>query len=573
MLSVTIKENQLSISNNEKVLISGKTSENDGTFEVFGIFGQISFNEQKYILLITKAEEVGVLDNHPVYEAKEGKAVILDPKEESKDSQMVKRGIERFFKYPGLYFSEYQLYNPNSLGNKRSEPKNMKSPLKKDSTAELNKEALNVFAKALDKKIDKSTSKSSIDTSNGNSFNDQYADLIKSEESEDFNSLHMDNVKRNNEFLFNKKPVNSLLKNFKSLKFDNPGILKCIQGNFSSFKDFYLISRRCPKRLGARFFSRGVGNDGFPSNFVETEQILAGNSTYMQIRGSIPLKWHHNVDMQFHPEIKIVPFKKEMLISHAILERMYKIPIIYLNLIEDKGYESDLFKKFNELYKPNRSLFYNFDFKRDVHKEEFPFDFRRTGFASKTHPQKELIRTNCIDCLDRTNSMQFIIGKVHFEQQLKDAGIQDTKEYQKAFQKAFYENGNKISLQYAGTNAMRSYYITSGGKSSMGLLRDGFYALHRYYINRFEHGKYHTAVNIVVGNLEEGTVDFEKRMFAFKRLPSWEFLLILPVFLFLFKKSSNFYLKVLFSVLLGLYVLILFLRIDIPTFNFDEAIE
>ena len=59
-----------------------------------------------------------------------------------------------------------------------------------------------------------------------------------------------------------------------------------------------------------------------------------------------------------------------------------------------------------------------FDFKKELHKKDFPIDILRTGFSDKNTLQKQIIRTNCIDCLDRTNSMQYLIGEKILELQL-----------------------------------------------------------------------------------------------------------------------------------------------------------
>ncbi|PNJ79144.1 SYNJ2 isoform 6, partial [Pongo abelii] len=55
-----------------------------------------------------------------------------------------------------------------------------------------------------------------------------------------------------------------------------------------------LISRISCERTGARFHTRGVNDDGHVSNFVETEQTIYmddGVSSFVQIRGSVPLFW------------------------------------------------------------------------------------------------------------------------------------------------------------------------------------------------------------------------------------------------------------------------------------------
>jgi hypothetical protein len=61
-----------------------------------------------------------------------------------------------------------------------------------------------------------------------------------------------------------------------------------------------LIARRSRFCAGARFFKRGVTNDGHVANDVEVEQIVAETSggsippnvtSFVQVRGSIPLFW------------------------------------------------------------------------------------------------------------------------------------------------------------------------------------------------------------------------------------------------------------------------------------------
>ena len=47
-------------------------------------------------------------------------------------------------------------------------------------------------------------------------------------------------------------------------------------------------------RAGTRYKRRGIDDDGFVANFVETEQVLLRNNAYasfVQLRGSIPLFW------------------------------------------------------------------------------------------------------------------------------------------------------------------------------------------------------------------------------------------------------------------------------------------
>jgi hypothetical protein len=91
-------------------------------------------------------------------------------------------------------------------------------------------------------------------------------------------------------------------------------VVPVIQGyvgyvRLSSELTYTLVSRRCCKRAGARYHTRGVDEAGNVANFVETEAVLsvnrsgirgagpgtAGNlcTSFVQVRGSIPVFWHH----------------------------------------------------------------------------------------------------------------------------------------------------------------------------------------------------------------------------------------------------------------------------------------
>jgi SacI homology domain len=67
------------------------------------------------------------------------------------------------------------------------------------------------------------------------------------------------------------------------------------------------VSRRSRFRQGCRFTKRGIDEAGNVANFVETEQILqfVDNkiTSYVQIRGSIPIPWASPVHMKYAPVV------------------------------------------------------------------------------------------------------------------------------------------------------------------------------------------------------------------------------------------------------------------------------
>ena len=78
------------------------------------------------------------------------------------------------------------------------------------------------------------------------------------------------------------------------------GTVKIIEGfiQCSRFGSAFIgiISRICSRRSGTRFNSRGINDDGYVSNFVETEVIINGDCFYSHVscRGSVPLFWEQN---------------------------------------------------------------------------------------------------------------------------------------------------------------------------------------------------------------------------------------------------------------------------------------
>ena len=72
--------------------------------------------------------------------------------------------------------------------------------------------------------------------------------------------------------------------------------------------------------------------------------------------------------------------------------------------------------------------------------------------------QSGIIRTNCIDCLDRTNVAQFCIGRVALDRQMDMLGIKippsQMGEMAKVMMEMWADHGDCISQQYGGSGAM-----------------------------------------------------------------------------------------------------------------------
>lgn len=73
------------------------------------------------------------------------------------------------------------------------------------------------------------------------------------------------------------------------------------------FFSICLIGRRSNQYSGTRYLTRGINEEGFVANFVETEQIVIdldvstsikpAYSSFVQIRGSIPVYWYQEPNL------------------------------------------------------------------------------------------------------------------------------------------------------------------------------------------------------------------------------------------------------------------------------------
>ena len=222
-------------------------------------------------------------------------------------------------------------------------------------------------------------------------------------------------------------------------------------------KDFLLtlISRRSTKRAGLRYLRRGTDDEGCTANSVETEQILSTptfNTTqdkifsFTQIRGSIPLFFSQS-PYSLKPQVSTWgsfdtnarAFKKHF------LDLSSRYGDIYCDSLIDKhGTEA----KIGELYEQHAKAlnenggidgkgkqlgFEWFDFHNVCRGMRFenvsklmdsiePF-MTSSGWVEISEDQVQrkqsgVLRTNCMDCLDRTNVVQSACARTALEAQL-----------------------------------------------------------------------------------------------------------------------------------------------------------
>ncbi|KAI8913612.1 SacI homology domain-containing protein [Gorgonomyces haynaldii] len=273
-----------------------------------------------------------------------------------------------------------------------------------------------------------------------------------------------------------------------------------------------LISRRSRFRSGARYHSRGVDQAGEVSNFVETEQLVLTNTiftSHVQTRGSIPLFWQQQVTLRYKPRLVLERRQDTLKAFQMHFEKQFKIygDQLAVNLINKHGYESSLgveFQRMVDLYNDPRLYYTHFDFHKECSKMRWdrisllinelePLLLKQSFFgyqAGRTvSRQSSVVRTNCMDCLDRTNVVQSVIAKEFLKKQLQFIGIAQTDErFEKLYKNVWADHADTISIQYSGTGALKTDFTRTGKRSIGGVLQDLFNSVLRYIKNHYMDG-------------------------------------------------------------------------------------
>ncbi|KAF5404150.1 Phosphatidylinositol-bisphosphatase [Paragonimus heterotremus] len=249
-----------------------------------------------------------------------------------------------------------------------------------------------------------------------------------------------------------------------------------------------IISRVSCRRPGTRFHARGVNDRGYVANFVETEQfIYLGTSvaSHIQLRGSVPLFWEQpGIQVGSHK----IQFSRGLDISLGAYERHFMHILSHyaataiVNLLGCKQGEAMLSRAYQKLH--SQSSFKDsisqivFDYHSEVQsrnskgldwlqKQIDHFVLSWGHFAAldgrAEQCQTGALRINCVDCLDRTNAVQTLVGVQLILPRMLNSLNVDIRNQQfivnrfvDGLRQLWQQNGDQVSRIYAGTGALGS---------------------------------------------------------------------------------------------------------------------
>ncbi|XP_021561791.1 synaptojanin-2 isoform X1 [Carlito syrichta] len=242
-----------------------------------------------------------------------------------------------------------------------------------------------------------------------------------------------------------------------------------------------------------------------------------GVSSFVQIRGSVPLFWEqpglqvgsHHLRLHRGLEANAPAFDRHM----VLLKEQYGQQVV-VNLLGSRGGEEVLNRAFKKLLwascHAGDTPMINFDFHQfakggkleklenllrpqlKLHWEDFGVFTKGENVSPRF--QKGTLRMNCLDCLDRTNTVQSFIALEVLHLQLKSLGLSSkpiVDRFLESFKAMWSLNGHSLSKVFTGSRALE-------GKAKVGKLKDGARSVSRTIQSNFFDGVKQEAIKLLL---------------------------------------------------------------------------
>lgn len=308
--------------------------------------------------------------------------------------------------------------------------------------------------------------------------------------------------------------------------------------NQQHYLEFALVTRRAVLRAGTRYFRRGIDLSGLVANFNETEQIfsLANNQVYLllQTRGLVPVYWAEINNLKYKPNLVI----GEQLLTDATAKHFSEQIELYgdnycVNLVNQLGYEQPVKLAYEQAVSnlpqqvADHVNYIYFDFHHECSKMRWDRvkllleTLTNLGYTLKNYfhydllsskiiqTQLKIVRTNCMDCLDRTNVVQLTVARWVLQNQFHDCGYLGPSEhtpfelldpqFNLFFQLFWADNADAVLCAYLGTGALKTDYTRTGKRTKQGALKDLQNLISRYYKNNLSDGSRQDAYDLFLG--------------------------------------------------------------------------
>jgi hypothetical protein len=284
--------------------------------------------------------------------------------------------------------------------------------------------------------------------------------------------------------------------------------------------------------------------------------------SFVQTRGSVPVFWAEVNDLKYTPKLQVRGVETAVEAARKHFTEQIRIygENYMVNLVNQKGREERVKRAYEQLVRTlvtstsenttadqrspekihtlepgskqkemDRLHYIYFDFHNETkglkwHRAELLMGRLNDGLAqggyfrgveSPGAPggqldtrsiQTSVVRTNCMDCLDRTNVVQSMLGRWAVTRQLIDAGVlrtgetaNDDREFEDLFRNIWADNADVVSKSYSGTGALKTDFTRTGKRTRAGMLQDLNNSITRYVRNNFMDGPRQDGFDVFLG--------------------------------------------------------------------------
>ncbi|KAF7559372.1 hypothetical protein G7046_g4776 [Stylonectria norvegica] len=141
--------------------------------------------------------------------------------------------------------------------------------------------------------------------------------------------------------------------------------------------------------------------------------------------------------------------------------------------------------------------------------------------------QTSVMRTNCMDCLDRTNVVQSMFARHVLDRIFEDLGLMargssfrdEDEAFENLFRNLWADNADVVSNSYAGTGAMKTDVTRTGKRTKVGALQDARIGVTRYFRNNFLDGPRQDSFDLFLGAYQPGSANIGTTLVFTDRRP------------------------------------------------------
>lgn len=349
-------------------------------------------------------------------------------------------------------------------------------------------------------------------------------------------------------------------------------------GNVSNYNETeqIVVLNDSPKGMSGFAGGSGLGGGSMREKHSMDLHVLS----FVQTRGSVPVYWAEVNNLQYTPKLQVRGVDTAIPAARKhFLEQIELYGENYLvNLVNQKGREEKVKNAYEQLVRSlvtsstentesdqlseekvhtldssrkdqtlDRLHYVYFDFHNETkglkwHRAELLLNRLTDGltrgqyFSGTESPgnssgpldvrmlQSSVVRSNCMDCLDRTNVVQSMLARWTLTRQLIDAGVlqpgedaTDDSEFKNLFRNIWADNADVVSRSYSGTGALKTDFTRTGERTKAGMLQDGNNSLTRYIRNNFMDGPRQDSFDLFLGTYLPPNTPANLLLFADRR--------------------------------------------------------